>query len=69
MAVATEKRESGIIRFIRDAWSEMRKVVWPTQQETARLTGVVIAVASAVGIFLGAFDLLFTQLVQLLERI
>jgi len=33
--------------------AELRKVVWPTRQETANLTVVVLVVSIAVGIFLG----------------
>jgi preprotein translocase subunit SecE len=69
VAVATEKTESGIVRFFRDAWSEMRKVVWPSQQETIRLTGVVITISIVVGLLLALCDLLFTQMVQYIGQL
>ena len=43
---------------------ELRKVVWPTRQETANLTVVVLVVAIAVGIFLGAIDFGLNRLVE-----
>jgi preprotein translocase subunit SecE len=42
--------------FLQETVSELRKSVWPTREETARLTMVVIAVAVAMGFFLGALD-------------
>ncbi|GIV97309.1 MAG: hypothetical protein KatS3mg057_1966 [Herpetosiphonaceae bacterium] len=64
LAVAGEKNESGIVRYIRESVSEMRKVVWPTQQETIRLTGVVIGISVVIGLLLGAADFMFTTLIQ-----
>lgn len=43
---------------------ELRKVVWPTRQETANLTVVVLVVAIAVGAFLGAIDFGLNRLVE-----
>jgi preprotein translocase subunit SecE len=42
--------------------SELRRVTWPTKEETFRLTVIVISVAAAVGVFLYAWDLGFTRL-------
>ena len=46
-------------RFIGDIIAELRKVTWPTFQETRYLTVVVAIVSLAVGIFLGAIDFAF----------
>jgi len=46
--------------------SELKKVTWPSRQETTRLTLLVIAVAVSIGIALGLIDLLFTRLMDLL---
>jgi preprotein translocase subunit SecE len=69
VAVATEKTESGFVRFFRDAWSEMRKVVWPSQQETVRLTAIVVTISAVVGLLLALCDLLFTQMVQFIGQL
>jgi len=55
-------RRAFSFRFIGEAIGELRRVTWPTREETTRLTITVIAVAIVVGIFLGAVDLLFTRL-------
>lgn len=52
------------IVFIREVQDELKKVVWPTRQETIRLTLVVIAVSLIVGLFLGGLDFLFTKTLQ-----
>ena len=63
---SVERRDNALVRTYREIRTEMRKVVWPTRQETARLTGVVIAVSAVASIVLGLADLLFTFLYQAL---
>lgn len=68
MAVATdEQKPNPVGQFFRDASSEMKKVVWPSREETQRLTLVVIGVSLSIGLLLGAFDFLFTELVRLIQ--
>ena len=43
---------------------ELRKVVWPSRQETANLTVVVLVVSIAIGIFLGAIDFGLNRVVE-----
>ena len=40
----------------------MRKVVWPTREQTTRLTILVIVVSAFMGVLLGAVDLGFGRL-------
>ena len=42
--------------------SELRRVTWPSRQETFRLSLMVIGVASVVGVFLGAVDFAFSRM-------
>ena len=53
---------SKITTFLKEVQLEMKKVNWPTREETIRYTLMVIGVAMAVAIFLGGFDLIFTEL-------
>lgn len=55
----------GIFQFFGEVVSELKKVTWPTRQETTRLTILVIAVAVSIGIALGLLDLLYTRLLDL----
>ena len=50
--------------FVDDIFSELKKVTWPTREETAYLTMVVIVVAVAVGIVLGAVDIFFNWVID-----
>ena len=44
--------------------AELRKVVWPTRDETRRLTVMVIIIAGSIGIFLGVMDYAFTKIME-----
>lgn len=50
--------------YIKESYSEFRRVNWPTRQETVRLTLVVIILSIGVAIFLGVLDLGFTYLLD-----
>ena len=52
--------------FIRDAQIEVRKVVWPTRQETIQTTMFVMIVVVVFGILLWVLDLMLSSLVQTL---
>jgi preprotein translocase subunit SecE len=60
----TEPRRpaGGRFQYIREVWGELKKVVWPSRQDTTRLTQLVIAVAVAIGILLGIIDMAFNQI-------
>ncbi len=49
-------------QFMRETYEELRKCVWPSREETARLTMVVIVLAIAAGFFLGGLDRVFAEL-------
>jgi preprotein translocase subunit SecE len=56
----------GIIRFGREARMEVRKVVWPTRQETVQTTFMVVVAVIIIGIFLWLIDMLLAQAIQML---
>jgi preprotein translocase subunit SecE len=51
-------------RFVGDVIAELRKVTWPTMNETWYLTTVVAIVAVVMGIFLGLLDLTFGWVIE-----
>jgi len=53
-------------RYFGEVIAELKKVVWPTREETRRLTIMVIIIAGAIGLFLGIVDYGFTHLVELI---
>lgn len=50
--------------FMREVFSELQKSVWPSREEVARLTAVVIGLAAAIGVFLGVADRLFGEILN-----
>ena len=60
-----EASRGGLFRFIGEVIGELKKVTWPTPQETVRLTLLVIAVSIVIGTALGLIDILFTDLLDI----
>jgi len=44
------------VAFAREAWREVKKVVWPTRKETLQMTAYVFAFVVIMSIFLFATD-------------
>ena len=55
-----------IRRFFDESWSELKKVSWPTRDQVRNLTVLVFAVSAAVGLFIAAWDFVFTEAVRLI---
>ena len=53
-----------IITFLKEVRLEIKKVNWPTKQETLRYTLIVIGISVAVAIFLGSLDFIFSTLLS-----
>jgi len=53
-----------ITTFLKEVRLEMKKVNWPSRQETVRKTLVVIGISVAIAIFLGAIDFVLTTLLN-----
>lgn len=56
---------SRIGNYVRDTAAEMKHVTWPTQTQAFVYTALVIGISGLVAIFVGAFDYLFTQILDL----
>ena len=69
MAIQARRRSQadqtpGVIRFLRETFEELRKVVWPTPQELYRYTLVVVVTVSVIALFIAAVDFGLGQLSQ-----
>lgn len=53
------------LNFLRAAQNEIRKVVWPTRQETSQTTLVVLIVVVIFAIILWLLDLLLSSLINI----
>ena len=45
--------------FLKEARIELKKVTWPTKQETIRYTATVVIISIVIAIFLGVLDIIF----------
>ena len=48
-----------IITFLKESRVELKKVRWPTRQETIRYTASVIVISAGLAVFLGGMDYLY----------
>jgi len=62
--VYTTEKGRGIWSFLRDARTEVRKVVWPTRTETLQTTGIVIVVVSLLAVIMWGFDTVLSVAVK-----
>lgn len=56
------------VTFIKEVITELKKVTWPTRQETVKLTAVVIALSLIVAFFIGSLDALFVKITSFVFR-
>ena len=57
-------RRRGRFAFIGEVYSELTKVTWPSREDAVRLTILVLAVSAVMGVFLGLWDLGFSEIVE-----
>jgi preprotein translocase subunit SecE len=53
-----------IANFFKEVKAELKKVTWPTRQETIKYTLIVIGISLGVALFLGVSDYIFTWLIN-----
>ncbi len=53
-----------LISFVKEVKTEMKKVNWPTRQETIKYSFIVMGVSLAVSFFLGGLDFIFTTIIN-----
>jgi preprotein translocase subunit SecE len=63
-ATARGRQAPNLVGFFNEARSELRKVTWPTRQETMNLTGAVIAMTVGMAAFLGLIDGLLDLIIK-----
>lgn len=68
MADKVANQPNPITRYFREVRGELRKVTWPTREESQRLTAVVIAVTIAFAVFFWVLDLIFSGALNALIR-
>lgn len=67
---SSPSRENRVFAYLRSAFEEFGKVTWPTKEQAALLTAVVIAVSLTMAVLIGAFDFGLSELYKLaLEKL
>jgi len=67
-AFTTDKGKAALV-FVRESRMEIRKVVWPTRQETIQTTFIVLAVSVVTALVLWGVDGIMVRLVNTLTNI
>ena len=50
---------NAVVKYFNDTRAELRRVTWPTRDETKNLTSIIVAVTIVMAIFLGMLDYIF----------
>jgi preprotein translocase subunit SecE len=58
-----------IRQFIKESWSELKKVSWPTRAQVRNLTILVFVISFVVGLYITVVDTLFTELIRILQGV
>ncbi|WP_188020342.1 preprotein translocase subunit SecE [Deferribacter autotrophicus] len=53
-------------KFIQEVKEELKKVVWPTKNETIQITVVVVVMVILVSAFLGVVDVALSKIVKMI---
>ena len=53
-------------QFLKESWSELKKVSWPNRMQVRNLTVLVFIVSAAIGAFIAACDFVFTEVVRII---
>ncbi len=56
------------VKFLRETYDELTKVVWPTRNEVIRLTVIVITISIGIGLYIGGIDYVFTKVTELILK-
>ncbi len=54
------------VRYVQEVWLELKKVDWPTKEQTLQKTIIVVIASVIVGAYVAGLDVLFAQLLSLL---
>jgi preprotein translocase subunit SecE len=63
-ATPRANRQLALARYLRESRIELRKVTWPSREQTVNLTIVVLVVCIALALFLGGLDYVFASFVK-----
>ena len=50
--------------FLKESRIELKKVTWPTREETIRYTATVVIISAVVALYLGGLDFVFQYILN-----
>lgn len=53
-----------IIQFFKEAYSELKRVAWPSKEQTIHYTFLVIFISVSLAIILGLLDVIFGEFIS-----
>jgi len=53
-------------QFIKESWSELKKVSWPNRTQVRNLTVLVFVISFVVGVYITIADTIFVYLIRFL---
>ena len=56
-------------QFIKESWSELKKVTWPTRIQVRNLTILVFVISFVVGLYITVADTAYDQVIRFLAGI
>jgi preprotein translocase subunit SecE len=56
-------------QFIKESWSELKKVSWPSRLQVRNLTILVFVVSFVVGLYITIADTMFDYVIRFLSSI
>jgi preprotein translocase subunit SecE len=59
VATTTTRDSNAVVKYFNETRAELRKVTWPTRDETKNLTIIIVTVTVIMALFLGALDYIF----------
>jgi len=68
-AVEKKKRRPGLVAYVKAAWQELKKVVWPSKKDLFKSTCVTIAIIAAFAVVIFLLDTVFSTLTNLIYNL
>jgi len=65
-ALVKTTKGAGFLRLVKESRQEIRRVVWPTRQETTQTTLMVVVVVVVMGLILWGLDAALNALVSMI---
>ncbi len=62
-STSSDSEPNAVVKYFYDTRAELRRVTWPTRDETQNLTAIIVMVTLVMAFFLGALDYLFQVVV------